>query len=441
VVRTLNNHHRRNAIRQGFTLLELLVVVTIIGVLASLSVTVLYGITDQANEEATNATIQKIDSLLQKRIQAFERTWNRGGAFKDRYVAAANGLLQQDRIYGVRDEVVDILAKKVAMRHNFPQRHEDLLLLGFLRGGATGVTDFLPNGNLKTAPPADPDNIKLRTERYIDTTGNLIADAVDRTATDSSLLPTTQTMFIQDETVSSELLYYFLINSGSFGALAAGTDQFKASEIADTDDDGLLEFVDSWGNPLQFYRWPTRTVDFNPPNPFQPVLLDPSDPTDLDPTPDDNSANDSTNGREITTSERLVANLLAKGLPPGPANLPNGALPRDLLAIDPDDPVGRMYAELEHLDGTVDLNGDGDTNDPDESGLVPFRVEYNELNYHTPDTFHSPLIMSAGIDGILGLHHASDSSQVGHLGAVNPAEGVEALLDNLTNKNRRAGGR
>src|SRR5262249_38680487 len=34
-------------------------------------------------------------------------------------------------------------------------------------------------------------------------------------------------------------------------------------EVQDTDNDGLPEFVDAWGEPLQFYRWPigyTSTV-------------------------------------------------------------------------------------------------------------------------------------------------------------------------------------
>ena len=37
-------------------------------------------------------------------------------------------------------------------------------------------------------------------------------------------------------------------------------DDFTDREVADTDGDGLLEFVDSWGRPLQFYRWPIYYV-------------------------------------------------------------------------------------------------------------------------------------------------------------------------------------
>ena len=33
-------------------------------------------------------------------------------------------------------------------------------------------------------------------------------------------------------------------------------DDFTDREVRDTDGDGLPEFVDAWGEPLQFYRWP-----------------------------------------------------------------------------------------------------------------------------------------------------------------------------------------
>ncbi len=33
-------------------------------------------------------------------------------------------------------------------------------------------------------------------------------------------------------------------------------EDFTDREVRDTDGDGLPEFVDAWGEPLQFYRWP-----------------------------------------------------------------------------------------------------------------------------------------------------------------------------------------
>jgi hypothetical protein len=58
------------------------------------------------------------------------------------------------------------------------------------------------------------------------------------------------------KTARSEALYALLVEGqGPFGS-AFSRDDFTDNEVKDTDGDGLLEFVDAWGEPLQFYRWP-----------------------------------------------------------------------------------------------------------------------------------------------------------------------------------------
>ena len=62
------------------------------------------------------------------------------------------------------------------------------------------------------------------------------------------------------KTARSEMLYALLVEGqGPFGSLFS-RDDFNDSEVQDTDGDGLLEFVDAWGQPLQFYRWPIGYV-------------------------------------------------------------------------------------------------------------------------------------------------------------------------------------
>lgn len=61
-------------------------------------------------------------------------------------------------------------------------------------------------------------------------------------------------------TARSEMLYAILVNGvGPLGSVFS-PDDFTESEVQDTDGDGLPEFVDAWGRPLQFYRWPTYFV-------------------------------------------------------------------------------------------------------------------------------------------------------------------------------------
>jgi hypothetical protein len=236
------------------------------------------------------------------------------------------------------------------------------------------------------------------------------------------------------ETESSELLYFFLFHSRSFGASDTNADRFTTQEIGDTDGDGLPEIIDSWGQPLRFYRWPTRLMDVVSVSPFQPVLADPDEQTDVPVYLDDNNDGvpETRHGiREVDPDARRIAATMIRGLPPESSMLPGGALPRDLMLTDPDDPIGRLYSELERLNG---LNG-----------APLFAAEFNEANYHTPDTYHIPLIVSAGGDEELGLYEPTDVTNRGHLAAYDLSESFAVMLDrisdNVTNRNRRAGGR
>jgi prepilin-type N-terminal cleavage/methylation domain-containing protein len=60
------------------------------------------------------------------------------------------------------------------------------------------------------------------------------------------------------KTARSEMLYALLVEGrGPLGSVFNRED-FTPRDIQDTDGDGLPEFVDAWGEPLQFYRWPTH---------------------------------------------------------------------------------------------------------------------------------------------------------------------------------------
>ena len=57
-------------------------------------------------------------------------------------------------------------------------------------------------------------------------------------------------------TARSETLYAILVEGvGPLGSVF-NRDDFSDREVKDTDGDGLPEFVDAWGQPLQFFRWP-----------------------------------------------------------------------------------------------------------------------------------------------------------------------------------------
>jgi len=405
-------HQPPTTARPGFTLVELLIVIAIIAVLMGLSLSVMSGLTSQAEQEATNTTIRKLDGLLQQRMEAFDRAFT--GARRDAAVNAVNASLVSQQIFGVRQEVLEILAKKRSFRFEFPQRFAERLLEehGPNLDSPVPLVANMPNSIFSTiaAPAAN--------QRLLD---------AGKPNTDTDILAEVTAAFSRHrpETESAELLYFALTSSTSYGVPQVDIDYFTNREVADTDGDGLPEFIDAWGFPLRYYRWPTRLIDITAPNPFLPILSNPADNTDT---------------RVIAGAERQITELVMRGLSAPPVGVPNGAVPRDVLLIDPDDPVGRLYSELERLDGT--------------NGKPLFAAEFNEANYHTPETFHAPLIISAGPDEELGLREPGETNiaqgifgnlaQLAETTVQNPQPSsatTDALLDNISNLNRRAGAR
>jgi type II secretory pathway pseudopilin PulG len=58
------------------------------------------------------------------------------------------------------------------------------------------------------------------------------------------------------KTARAEMLYALLVEGqGPLGSSFNPSD-FTSRDVADTDGDGMPEFIDAWGQPLQFYRWP-----------------------------------------------------------------------------------------------------------------------------------------------------------------------------------------
>lgn len=445
---------QNNERRSGFTLLELLIVVAIIGVLAALSISVMNGIADQAQAAATNVTLLKVNRILEQRIEAFDRAFK--GAREDNYIQGTVGLLAANAdgrfdYFSTHPEEappeIKALARKAAFRFEFPQRSADLINSGVSTVNVATTPNVLIPKSLYDKSLVPRARIQLIEEgtavpSQTDIQSRVAANWQIHVSHEVAVLAATGgttsagSQERSHSTESSEMLYFTLVESGAFGTTPTVADQFTSKELADTDGDGMPEFVDGWGNPLRFYRWPTRLVDPDAPSPFLPVFATAGDPTEVDLTP-----NDATDGalRRVTGYERELAEVLLKGLPPTPTPIGNST-PRDTLLIDPDDPVGFLYSFLENP-AYINMG-------------VNVAAEFNEANYHTPDTYHAPLIVSAGSDGLLGLREPNDvDGPNGIFGncaqyagttvaASNPnlvTGVVDSLFDNRTNRNKRAG--
>lgn len=335
------NIHSENRTRRGFTIVELLVVIGLISFLMVISIAVVANFISRAREEATAATILKIQKLYQERIEAFQRGL-KGPQFEAQVNAKLSriqsaGVAASQNLFGIQRRIAETLVKKDLYKAAFRQ--------------------FVNEPNLPQ-------------------------------------LLTTNTASTAD---SSEAMFYTLTRQDVFGIPPVGTDAFSTVEYGDTDGDGNLEFLDAWGRPLRFYRWPTR-------------LIKPS-----------------VSGTPIATGTpiRATADLLIKGLAKKPVSTG-----RDPLSQDPDDALGYLSREVKSRFPAL------------ATMAAPLGV--NETNYHTLDTWHAFLIVSAGADGNLGLFEPNDIANFGHLAMpTGPAAAsyyTDDMTDNITNRNRRAGG-
>lgn len=204
--RPLNmNHMQAIAFPQAFSLIELLMAMGIIVLLAALLIMPIRNILGKSKENATRATILKIDNLIRQAQQEMERASPKNDlAYKWALSEFPDNPDKRDR-----------WANRMRLKLNFPQTEQDC--------------EALPNNPI----------------------ARLIAQKKAEAGINGQIDP---------DTVSSSLMYILLTDGAIWGVPLADADKFTANEVQDTNGDGLMEFVDAWGKPLKFYRWPTGLV-------------------------------------------------------------------------------------------------------------------------------------------------------------------------------------
>ncbi len=338
----------------------------LIAFLTAAIVVILPRVANTSKIAATRATIKKVDELLNDRMNGFKR-WIQtqdqiaGGGIPS-YVDS--GTFSEA---GNNLALAKVLATKKRFRENFCQTYSELPLT---------ITSSNPQG------------------------------------------PTHQLT-----TDSAECLYLILTKGALFDTEPPSATDLKGLEIADTDKDGLFEIVDGWGNPLRFYRWPTRLIRAAVASTSPPPLIPPQ------------TVNSGGPGYGIAIQPQYPPSAPVSGLSARllissvtiPASFANtfAAELSQPLAKDPDDPAGLI---------------DAWSNGPQSSSA---NATAFEQNYHTPDTFYTPLIVSMGPDAQLGLFEPSEPSGTTNFGrlcqprtdlsSTDPA-GVSALYDNITNR-------
>lgn len=236
----------------GFTLVELLAAISIIGFLAGMTLLALRGAQQQSDIARTRGTIAKLHEVMAAR-------W-------EEYLVAPipcrlpDGLKARDPNTGQRllsnRGLAQLRLKTLRLRMclEMPDRPGEILA-----GEAPGIVQFLPAFTLPGFPaavpipyqyPADYRGMRERIRRVhpggLEAWSNLSPQEINGTPFESNDVAALR---------SAELLY--MIVEQSFVNGSSAIELFRSNEVGDFDGNGLPEFRDAWGSPIAYVRWPT----------------------------------------------------------------------------------------------------------------------------------------------------------------------------------------
>ena len=233
---TILKRQRRPGWQAAFTLVEMTIVIMIIAILAALALPIFAAAAQQAKVHRTRAVIAKIDQLIGEKYESY----------RTRQVPIR--VLPNTTPYNAARFRLN--AMRELMRMEMPDSQSDFLPYDF--NSATTLSG--ENAYLRATPA--------------------LTQAYRRRAV--------ATWDVNNQ--SSECLYLILaaMRDGDKSAL----DYFSPTEIGDTDNDGMKEILDAWGQPIHFLRWaPAYRGDLVPypvtpqvgniPDPFDPFKVDP----------------------------------------------------------------------------------------------------------------------------------------------------------------------
>jgi prepilin-type N-terminal cleavage/methylation domain-containing protein len=233
--------------RSAVTLVELLITMVIVAIIAAAILGTASAALDAARRSRTQSIILKLHNLLMERWGDYE---TRRVDILPLHIANLDDMLQKkvqsnNLTYGqaalVRGQIMAdlrLLGLRELMKIEMPDRWSDIALASV--GQSPGTTQIL----------ADRTPLALRYLRQYSR-----FDA----AADEDAIRSNQ---------GAECLYMIIMYATGDGE---AREQFTDQDIGDTDGDGAPEFLDGWGRPIGFIRWPAGFA-----SPVQPLNPDPS---------------------------------------------------------------------------------------------------------------------------------------------------------------------
>ena len=194
----------------------MLVVITIIGILSAMAFGALQMARETAREMATKATIAKLNNVIMRRYESYR---TRRVPIRIPPVATLR-----------QSAEIRLTALREIMRMEMPERWTDIINPS--SDGTTPDVNVVPVSDFSDTVSVNlprPALSRLYAQRYINEKMNDPENSPDY--------------------APAECLY-LLVSMG----IPEAMEQFHQSEIGDVDGDGMPEFIDGWGKPIQWLR-------------------------------------------------------------------------------------------------------------------------------------------------------------------------------------------
>jgi len=229
----------KSEIRAALTLVELLITITIIATLAAMFLGASNAAMESARSARTKTTIGKIHSLLMERLDSYSTRRvdvNPGIITTTNNNIDSDSSIPQNQKSSKKGEALTelrLLALRELMKLEMPDRWSDIL--------GDEVANALPSTNAVALNPVVLEFRPSIAAAYLRRFRAL--NAPDTQEAKKQIL----------DNQGAECLYMvIMLHTGDGEARTL----FSRQDIGDTDGDGALEFLDGWGRPIHYLRWP-----------------------------------------------------------------------------------------------------------------------------------------------------------------------------------------
>lgn len=250
--------------RNAFTLVELLVALVVLSLLAGMVIAAVQGVNQTAREARTRSIIDAIDSVLMEQYQSYK--------YRPFSVEIPSLETQVNSMVDVGFEILASESARVRLmmirdmqRMEMPDRLSDIVDAPTPLYAAANKVVVNQAGRIVRTTNGKQFRKVFPVSWYgVNPDSNDVMDTLgvpSRLAAYRSRFPAgfdfTNTEALKNQ--GAECLY--LIMATSFVGGSPAIDVIPNSSIGDTDNDGLPEILDGWGNPLGFIRWPVGYLD------------------------------------------------------------------------------------------------------------------------------------------------------------------------------------